>query len=206
MDQADNCQDIKDEERRVDSDLNGRELLDVGLLGVRELIAAADQEKRHRDDDDESERGIREHKKQEIRQRDLVSVVKVEVLRISDRREHTAQVSCDSHDYQREHKLAVLAERCEDQDRERDERYERDVVCEEHAHEKSHYRHKKADPPVGLDLGQELVGEHVKSAGVSQSRNYQHETEEYRQHSEVDVADILLIRRDREARCDREDP
>ena len=79
----------------------------------------------------------REHSPHEIHRRELELVVDVEVLRVADGSEHTAEVCGGGlEDYRANAELLVLGVG-ENHEVERDEGYQRDVVGDEHGREEA---------------------------------------------------------------------
>ena len=65
----------------------------------------------------------------------VVMRIKIDVLRISDRRLHASQIGRNSHQDQGERQCLPVVERLHQRDRERHERNERYVICKDHSKE-----------------------------------------------------------------------
>ena len=158
------------------------------------------------DDDQHHRRGrrIRCHDADHLRRRHAGERLQIQVVRVADRREHTAHVGADGHQRADEHSLILHVRHDEHGDRERDERDERHVVGDEHRGEVRHGDQRDHQSARGVDVMQQPRADDAEHADALEAADDEHQAAQLADRAHVHVVLVAGVGRDDEAGDQRE--
>ena len=121
-------------------------------------------------------------------------------MRIADRGEHAADVRTDRHQRADEHRMLLHMSHGEHGQREWDERDQCHVVGDQHTGEIGERNQRDHQTACGADMMQQTRADDTEHTDALETAHHQHQADELRDGAGMNIAGILLIRRNDEAR------
>ena len=144
---------------------------------------------------------VGQHKKHKSPDAHAAFSVKIEVLRVADGGQHTAKVCRNGlHTDHRDQKGAadIRSQTAQDHERKGNEGQQGNIVGDEHASEKAQPDQYQRQLKGAVGTGQQCPAQSIKKALPPQPGHDRHQGKQNRQRAQVDVAEILRIRQNKE--------
>ena len=150
---------------------------------------------------EQRDQSVGQHKKHKFPDAHAAFSVKIEVLRVADGGQHTAKVCRNGlHTDHRDQKGAadIRSQTAQDHERKGNEGQQGNIVGDEHASEKAQPDQYQRQLKGAVGAGQQCPAQSIKKALPPQPGHDRHQGKQDRQRAQVDVAEILRIRRNKE--------
>ena len=150
---------------------------------------------------EQRDQGVGQHKKHKSPDAHATFSVKIEVLWVADGGQHTAKVCRDGlHTDHRDQKGAadIRSQTAQNHERKGNEGQQGNIVGDEHASEKAQSDQYQRQLKGAVGAGQQCPAQFIKKALPPQPGHDRHQGKQDRQRAQVDVAEILRIRRNKE--------
>ena len=144
---------------------------------------------------------VGQHKKHKSPDAHAAFSVKIEVLRVADGGQHTAKVCRNGlHTDHRDQKGAadIRSQTAQDHERKGNEGQQGNIVGDEHTSEKAQPDQYQRQLKGAVGTGQQCPAQSIKKALPPQPGHDRHQGKQNRQRAQVDIAEILRIRRNKE--------
>ena len=155
---------------------------------------AADTERRGAESQ-QAHRRQRQHDCEEIPHRNLKFGAEKQILWISYRCGHAAQVCRYRLKHNKIRQTFLPSDQLQHQDSKRDKCKQSHIVSNEHARKEGQQDQRQAEDTEAFPTDQQTLGQDLEKSSLLQSSHHQHQTKQQREHPYIQVAQIGPVRR-----------
>ena len=156
---------------------------------------AAEHHGYHNDQQYRCGEGIRRHDADKSLRRHFGERFEVQIVRVADRRQHTAHIRADGHQRGHQYGLILLARHDKHRNSEWHERDQGDIVGDEHRGEERQCHQGEHQPAHGGSTLQQTGANDAEDADALKSADYNHQANQLADGAGMDVHGIFIIRR-----------
>ena len=197
-------QQTQQEQCRVHEERLPVERVEGAALRQRSSPAGYQHQGQH-NEQHQGQRRVRRHGAEEHAEGQVILAVKVQVLRVADRRQHTAEVRGQGLQHQRVHERFLapchLSEHEQGEGNKGDQRH---IVGQKHTEPEAQQHEQQRDDPHGAHLPQKELGQHAERARGPKPRHDGHQGKQKSQHPPVHIRDVRAGGRHQKARHQRQ--
>ena len=141
---------------------------------------------------------VQRHGTQEIECSQMEFLIQKQILRISDRGEHTAKIGGSRFEYDRQNAAFFVTDAGIDHKRERHEGQKRHIIRYQHGRKTGEHHKDQSEPSDIPGAFEQHPGGMLKQSCPPQPRDRCHQAKQFNEHRAVAVPQICRIRRDQE--------